>query len=308
MRLIAGVILPLEPDAAELFCTNVLQSGLEKVGLGWVSRAVHASHLADPERFEGWLSGEQGEPAGRAGLDPRNQHHASRIEGQRVLRALRRHVAHEVALHGGWALGVCEHGCPTTRQGLRGPLPYRRMILAWLEHATLELARARNGPGHLHAVIAHRARPAPQHASIWGGRLAARKIREIQVDLSTEVAAAAERRGLQIADLLAHGLGPGGLQHMPPAAATIASRTQAFLDEVVAQRFDSQLRYIERDALLDFRHVGEAMLALDRWFVFEQIASRASALPQHSPLPEGTFPASLEACANTVPQLWSLCE
>lgn len=305
MRLVAGVLLPFEPETAEQFCAEVLQRALQQVGLERVSSAVHATRIAHPQSFGAWLLASQETPDALQDV-ARNEHlDELRTLGQRVLRALRYTVAREVAQQGGWVLGVCEYGCPSTRQGLSGPLPYRRMVLAWLEHAVLETICQKKGPGLLHAVIAHRTRPAPSHVSLWGERLAALRGSQFQVQLSTEVAFAEQRRGLQVADILAHGLGPGVTQRIPPSQASIAARSQAGLATLVEQRFKAPLRYLERDALLDFRHVNEATLALERPSAFERIADRARALPQQNPLPCGTFPASLEACAAAVPHLWS---
>jgi hypothetical protein len=179
------------------------------------------------------------------------------------------------------------------------------MLLAWLDHALLELARLRGGPATLDVLVASRRATVTHHVSPWGPRLAALGEEKISVSLAVQEAAAASSAGLQIADILAHGLGPGASQWLPPSAAAIQEHDAAQLAIRVRQRFGPGLRYLERDALLDHRLTNRATMALGKEAAFGRVVTEARALPP-AVLPPGHFPASLETCAATLPALRGL--
>ena len=304
MRLVAGVVLPLPVAQAEQRCQQALQAARTAFGSGSWPVTFHGSRLAHPA----YLAEEVlASPLAPRWLRVQAEQVATgptrlQATGHRLLRLARQEVGRAIGQSGGWALGVCEFGCPTTLRGEPGPLPYRRMLVAWLDHALMELACQLEGPTTLDVVVASRSQPVPAHQSAWGRRLEALGDPRSQVELQVREAAASELAGLQAADLLAHALGPGSQQAIPPSAATVTARTGSTLAATVAQRFGPSLRYVERDALTDARLVNEATQALGRSQRFDAVAARARTLPPPE-LPPGHFPASLETCAVAVPAL-----
>lgn len=309
LRLVAGVLLPLAPDQAEQSARDALERALAGKELQDVLSFVHAAELTDEHRLAAVLLRSERCPAELRAQAQRVEQSPGLLApvGIKALRALRTEAGALLSQTGGWALGVSEFGCPTTVRGEIGPLPYPRMLRAWLEHALMLLALRQQGPCPLKVVVARRGGPLPAHESIWRPRLDELADERCQVHLDVTVAAAQKSAGLQVADLFAHALGPGAQQMLPPSADFIARRREATLKALVHSRFGSHVDYIERDASTDYRLVNRATQVLGREVAFARVASEARALPP-TPLPPGHFPASLEACARTVPairRLWT---
>lgn len=304
MRLVAGPLLPLPRELAEARCQQALRAVLDGLGMGWWSAPVHGSEIADPTRLARVFLNMDGAPdwARRQAEQVEQTPGPLRATGQRLLGGLRQGVGRLLAQEQGWAQGVCEFGCPTTLRGEPGPLPYRRMLLAWLDHALLQIASEGAGPTRLEVLVASRSGAVPAHSSPWSKRLIDLGGVRLDVTLVVHEARAQEAAGLQTADLIAHGLGPGSQQAIPPVAGFIASRDQKNLAVQANLRFGPGLRYVERDALVDHRLVNRATMTLGQEERFERVVQEAQALPP-SPLPRGHFPASLQACSAAVPAL-----
>lgn len=304
MRLVAGVLLPQAMAQAEALSQKTLRSVLDAAGVPWWSEPIHGSEIASPTRLARCiLRTEKAPDWARAQATMADTHpEPLRATGQRMLRALRQGVGQMIAQENGWALGVCEFGCPTTLRGEPGPLPYRRMLLGWLDHALLQVASEGSGPASLEVLVASRNGTVAAHLSPWSKRLTDLGDRRLEVSLTVREAPAQQAAGLQVADLIAHGLGPGSQQAIPPAPELVASRTQQDLEAQVRSRFGPGLRYIERDALLDHRTVNRATMVIGHEGRFLRVAQEARSLPP-APLPPGHFPASLQACSAAVPAL-----
>lgn len=306
LRLVAGVLVPLALEQAEAEARGLLDRALDDCRLLGTITFVHASELSHgPSLAQALLRSERCPADLRAKAERAGQFGVLAAEGHEALTALRRETGAWLAGRGGWALGVSEYGCPRTTQNRPAPLPYPRMLRSWLEHALLQLALRQQGPCRLHAVVAHRGGALPAHDSIWQGRLGKLRDERGHAQITVSVRRAQEVAGLQVADLVAHAMGPGAEQAIPPGEALVARRNEAALASLFHRKFHTDSTYLERDANLDFRTVNEATSQLGHPQAFERIAAAARALPP-TPLPVGHYPASLEACARTVPAMRGL--
>ncbi len=321
MRLFAGVLLPMSRAEGERVCAEALARGLANAGAAWWTGEVHASVFFDPQALAKVLLNQQGVPRPWWEVAGSVQCYGKRAVrdlpklrqfGIDVVRCLRTSVGRMIESHFARLVFVTEHGPTlepeTATSRARARVPYMPMLRALLEEAVLEASLIDPEPS-VEVLIAK----APWLDMAGFNRSGWEKVVQSAAKISharrhgrppivgsvrwtsIEHAPASTNRGLQVADVVAHAVGPSNAHASPPRSAVVAGRTLGHVHQEAARLLGvSAGRVSEHDSLRGHAIIRGAVRDFAHDAAMSRCQQEANELAAGVIGPAGSFPSGRE--------------